>query len=104
VGTLRYANARATKRYCDQLRSGELPIAEHEWLTAGQREAERLILGLRTADGVPVEWLRRRAVATDLRTRIASWLEAGLLRTSATRAWLTERGFLLSDALFVDLV
>jgi oxygen-independent coproporphyrinogen-3 oxidase len=104
VGTLRYANARATKRYCDQLRSGELPIAEHEWLTAGQREAERLILGLRTADGVPVEWLRRRAVATDLRTRIASWREAGLLRTSATRAWLTERGFLLSDALFVDLV
>jgi hypothetical protein len=45
-------------------------------------------------------------VADDARLeRLATdWEEAGLLRRDSGRAVLTESGFLLSDALFVELL
>jgi len=39
-----------------------------------------------------------------LAPRVASWSERGLLETRDGRLRLTEDGFLLSDALFVDLL
>ncbi len=63
------------------------------------------MLGLRTADGVPREWLQVR-VADDeaLRRRLDVWVMEGLLAVEPERARLTERGFLFSDALFVELL
>jgi coproporphyrinogen III oxidase-like Fe-S oxidoreductase len=76
-----------------------------ERLTARQRGAERLILGLRTSDGVPWAWLAERAAGdAGLTRRVEDWREAGHLRVEGDRARLTESGFLLSDALFVHLL
>jgi oxygen-independent coproporphyrinogen-3 oxidase len=105
VGRVRWANARATARWCETLEAGALPVEAHEELTERQRLAERLILGLRTSDGVPAGWLEARLDGdARLRGRVATWRDAGLLASASGRARLTERGFLVSDALFVELL
>jgi oxygen-independent coproporphyrinogen-3 oxidase len=105
VGDLRYQNVKPTERWGDLLTGGALPVGEYERLTERQRTGERLMLGLRTLDGVPGDWLEGR-VAGDrrLQARIAAWREHGLLTGDTGRVRLTERGFLLSDALFVELL
>jgi oxygen-independent coproporphyrinogen-3 oxidase len=105
VGSVRYANVKSTPRYCQTLADGALPVASSEQLSASQRLAERLILGLRTADGVPAEWLEARLGGDPaLRRRIETWRAQELLVDLGERVRLTEAGFLLSDALFVDLL
>jgi len=70
-----------------------------------QQLAERLILGLRTSDGVPAAWLAERTTGQAvLSRRIEEWQQAGHLVVDGGRARLTESGFLVSDALFVDLL
>ena len=83
-----------------------MPVATHETLTPRQRLAERLILGLRLRDGVPVEWIEERVAAEPGRLRgvLEAWHERGLLGEEAGRLRLTEAGFLLSDALFIELL
>lgn len=105
VGDVRYTNARAVARYCAALEAGHLPIESWEELSARQRGAERLILGLRLAEGVPAAWLAERAAGdARLGARLAAWRGRGLLEDAEGRARLTEAGFLLSDALFVELL
>ena len=105
VGDVRYANVKAVPRYCATLEAGALPIDTSECLTPRQRLGERLILGLRLVDGVPRAWLDAR-VADDaaLSRTLATWYQAGLLAERDERVALTEAGFLVSDALFVELV
>ena len=105
VGDVRYTNAKPVARYCAALEEGRLPIESFERLTPRQRLAERLVLGLRTSDGVPSAWCPT-AWAGDPRwpARVETWRAAGLLHETADRVRLTERGFLLSDAIFADLV
>jgi oxygen-independent coproporphyrinogen-3 oxidase len=105
VGDVRYGNARPVPRYCATLEADTLPLETFERLDARQRLGERLILGLRTSDGIPEAWLDQRA-ADDrpLRAKLAAWDERALLRRQDGRVSLTEAGFLLSDALFVELL
>jgi oxygen-independent coproporphyrinogen-3 oxidase len=105
VGDVRYANARATPRYCQALEDGMLPVDSFETLTPRQRRAERLILGLRLVDGVPAAWLEERLAGdTGLRRRVETWRAEALLTDAGGSVLLTEAGFLLSDALFVELL
>ncbi|HEU5322023.1 MAG TPA: radical SAM family heme chaperone HemW [Methylomirabilota bacterium] len=105
VGDFRYANVRAVPRYAAALEAGALPVDTGERLDRRQRLAERLFLGLRTSDGVPGAWLQER-VAGDaaLARRVDTWREAGLVVVTPERVRLTEAGFLVSDALFVELL
>src|SRR5206468_3794823 len=120
VGGIRYANVRATPRYAVTLEEGRLPLDTFEELTPRQRLAERLILGLRTADGVPAAWLGARLLcsggpepgssrgwpaggaawlrdAEPLRRTIDAWRGERLLADAGDRVRLTEAGFLVSD-------
>ncbi len=105
IGDVRYAAVKPVARYADLLEAGRLPLDSWEQLTLRQRLAERLILGLRTADGVPAAWLAERS-ADDRRLGrlLADWREQDLLREAGHRVTLSESGFLLSDALFVELL
>ena len=106
IGNVRYGNVKPVARYCATLENDELPIDTSETLTARQRLAERLILGLRTADGVPAAWIAERLHDDGaLARRLTAWREEGLVvDTPEGRTRLTEKGFLLSDALFVELL
>jgi len=85
---------------------GLAPVGTHETLTPRQRLAERLILGLRLGDGVPGDWIEERVAVGPgrLRAVLDTWRERGLLIDRDERVRLTEAGFLLSDALFIELL
>jgi oxygen-independent coproporphyrinogen-3 oxidase len=106
VGDVRYGNVKPVARYCATLEDGRLPIESAERLTPRQQLAEHLFLGLRTTDGVPMAWLAERLQDDPpLARRVQAWREEALLvETTDGRARLTERGFLVSDALFVELL
>jgi oxygen-independent coproporphyrinogen-3 oxidase len=105
VGDVRYGNVKPVARYCAALEDGALPIDTFERLTARQRLAERLILGLRLVDGIPRAWLDERLTGdAALARRVAAWRDAGTLADRGHRVALTEAGFLVSDALFVELL
>jgi len=106
LGHVRYANVRPVERYTTLVEAGQLPLATHEVLTPRQAVAEQLILGLRTSDGIEAARLAERC---DLeRGRLPevldAWRERGLLADPEGRVRLTEAGFLLSDALFTELL
>ncbi len=104
VGDVRWSNARAFSRYAGLLEQGRLPVDSWERLTGSQELAERLILGLRTADGVPSAMLAGRLAADRrLARRVDEWRSRGLLVEAGGRTRLSPDGFLLSDALFVEL-
>jgi oxygen-independent coproporphyrinogen-3 oxidase len=105
VGRMRYANVKATPRYCETLGASELPVASFEHLSERQRLAERLILGLRLSDGIPAAWLEAR-LEDDRRLRgfVDEWRARTLLVDAGARVRLSEAGFLVSDALFVELL
>ena len=106
LGEVRYANVKAVDRWAAMIAAGDAPVGSHETLTPRQRMAERLILGLRLREGVPAAWLEERVTLDGSRLRgvLAAWTERGLLVTEDARARLTEPGFLLSDALFMELL
>ncbi|OGL17203.1 MAG: hypothetical protein A3G97_04515 [Candidatus Rokubacteria bacterium RIFCSPLOWO2_12_FULL_69_21] len=98
LGDVRYGNVKPVERYCAALEAGGLPLGTHEVLTPAQRKAEKVILGLRLSDGVPMAWLE------DARPLVETWASLGLLEVAGDRCRLTEAGFLLSDSLFVHLL
>ena len=106
LGEVRYGNVRPVERYGEMVRAGIGPVDTHETLTPRQRMAERLILGLRLRDGVPAAWLEERVALGPARLPavLEAWRERGLLEERDGRVRLTEAGFLLSDALFIELL
>jgi putative oxygen-independent coproporphyrinogen III oxidase len=106
LGDVRYGNVKPVERYGSMVARGLSPLGTHETLTPRQRLAERLILGLRLRDGVPMEWIDERVAAEPgrLPAVLEAWRERGLLVEGEGRLSLTEAGFLLSDALFMELL
>jgi len=106
LGHVRYGNVKPVERYCALVEGGSLPLQSHEVLTPRQASAERLILGLRTSDGIPAERLAERCALERGRLPevLDAWRERGLLAEGDGRVRLTEAGFLLSDALFTELL
>ena len=105
IGDIRYSNLKSLGRYCAAAEAGTLPVDGFERLTPAQRAAERLILGLRTADGVPTATLGERAAGDpELARTLDDWRKTGRLVDADGRTRLTEAGYLVSDALFVDLL
>jgi oxygen-independent coproporphyrinogen-3 oxidase len=105
VGDVRYGNVKPVARYCGAVEAGALPLDTSERLTPRQQSGERLILGLRLAEGVPRAWLDERLIAdAPLARKVTAWIEAGVLLERGERVALSEAGFLVSDAVFVELV
>ena len=106
LGDVRYTNVKSAERYSGLLEAGRSPIDQWECLTDRQRLGERLILGVRLADGVPLAWLHARFAETPgcLETLLETWTARDLLLVQNGRVSLTEAGFLLSDSLFVELL
>src|SRR5262249_49830154 len=57
LGAVRFGNVRAHTRYRAALAADRWPIAWAERLTPAQARAERVMLGLRLAEGIPLTWL-----------------------------------------------
>jgi oxygen-independent coproporphyrinogen-3 oxidase len=104
-GQIRRWNAARLEGYLANLapvppHAPRLPPGDSEALDEPTAIAERAILGLRTAAGLPLAALGEPLLAT-----VAPWaVEAGLLEADGQRARLTLRGRLLSNEVFARLL
>jgi oxygen-independent coproporphyrinogen-3 oxidase len=101
VGGTRWWNVRHPAAYAARLATGESPAAAREILTPDEQSMERVMLGTRLADGLPLAVLDAQA-----RTRAGHALAAGHLNPASWRSGslvLTRQGRLLADAIVRDL-
>ena len=92
-GRTRRWNLAAWEAYCRALAEGRSPVESEETLSDGQRELERLYLGLRTADGVPSTILHRPPQSLD------PLLARGWMVRDGGRVRCTPEGWLRLDSL-----
>lgn len=99
IGGVRWWNLRHPRPWTAALREGRSPGQGREILTADQRREEALLLGIRLAEGMPVQAVPGGG------DRVAAWAREGmadLLGPSGERFRLTRRGRLLADRLVLD--
>ena len=87
----RYANHQSLAGWLADLDLGRLPEAGIDPLDLAARRLERVVLALRTREGVPIRWL----AGADLGRGLAE----GLWRVGNGRLQLTRRGFLRIDGI-----
>lgn len=102
-GQHRSWNVANNARYLAQLAQNQVAIEEAETLTADMRRSEALMTGLRILRGIsladPVIGWNAAMQATALR-----WQAAGLATLTPERLSLTPRGWLVSDALTMEMM
>ena len=94
-GERRRWNEREYSSWLTRVVNGEDPIAGEEVLSAENRSAERVYLGLRTSSGLEVENSEREL--------IAQWIDAGWATLLGETVHLTPQGWLRLDALAASL-
>jgi putative oxygen-independent coproporphyrinogen III oxidase len=101
LGAVRYANERSEPRWRTALLAGGWPIEWWERLTPRQVAGERIVLGLRLAEGVPSAWVEGHLADPRALDR---YVAAGILAPRDGRLILTDRGVLVSDTVLAELV
>jgi oxygen-independent coproporphyrinogen-3 oxidase len=106
-GGARWSNERDTLRYVEMIERAGSAVVETTNLTARDREAESLFLGLRLMRGVDLRRHRSRFGA-DVRAShaedLARFSDAGLIEIDDERLRLTRAGALLSNEVFAAFV
>ncbi len=92
-------NLRDWDAYLQSTLSGRLPVADAEIVEGEPERLERLWLGLRTSQGIPMGLLE----TPEEGSLIARWESQGLAARVADRLLLTPEGWLLLDRLAVEL-
>ncbi len=100
VGGIRWWNVKHPARYTALLASRRSPAAGREVLSVQDRNTERVMLGLRLRDGLPLDVLDGAGVVAARRACVDGLLVA----TGPGRVALTRRGRLLADAVVRDLL
>ena len=104
---VRRKNEEDLAAYLESLAGGGLPPAEEERLGPEERFREAVILGLRLLEGVDLGELERRfgfEPRAYYGKRLLRLLEEGLLVLEGERLSLSERGRLLANVVFRELV
>ena len=105
-GGRRWWNERELERWRWRVASGDRPVAGDEKLSVEDRALERVMLGLRTTEGVDLGRLDRELgtdlVAANLR-RLEEWRADDLIRLEDERVVPTLRGLAVADRLAAGL-
>ena len=96
VGGVRWWNVKHPNAFATRLGDGLSPAAGRELLTDEQRYDERVLLGVRLVDGLPIEVLRPEG-SSAVAGLIADGLVDGPSALRPRRVVLTRRGRLLAD-------
>ncbi|MGH2572719.1 MAG: radical SAM family heme chaperone HemW, partial [Actinomycetota bacterium] len=91
----RWWNVRPPQQYMASLAAGTKPVGGGEEVSDEEARVERLLLGLRVADGVPAAWVEE--------SRAAGLVAEGLAHRLNGRIALTERGLFLANDLVLAL-
>jgi oxygen-independent coproporphyrinogen-3 oxidase len=106
LGAIRYWTQRSEPRWRAAALAGRWGIGGWERLSERQVAAERIVLGLRLAEGIPVEWLERHLAGAPgaAEATLARYEAAGLITVRDGRLALTDRGVLVSDTIFAEVI
>lgn len=85
----RWWNVRPPQQYMAMVGNGCPPVGGEEVLGQDERRLERLLLGLRVADGIPEDWVDAE--------RAGGFVAQGLAERRGGRLALTDRGMLLAN-------
>jgi putative oxygen-independent coproporphyrinogen III oxidase len=96
VGGVRWWNVKHPSAYAGRLAAAQSPAAARETLTDEQREDERVLLGIRLADGLPIDGLTE-AGRHSIAGLIARGLVDGPMALRDRRIVLTQQGRMLAD-------
>ncbi len=99
LGAVRSKNVADTACYITQIQKHSHAIVESETLDAEARRLERIALGLRTSEGIPLELLDSAAL-----TRAETLATEGLASISGGRLILIHRGRALVDPIAAELI
>jgi oxygen-independent coproporphyrinogen III oxidase len=99
LGNVRSKNIADTARYVAQVDALGHALAESETLDAEARRLERIALGLRTVEGIPLDLLESGVMG-----RAKTLVEEGLARISGDRFILIHHGRALVDPIAAELV
>jgi oxygen-independent coproporphyrinogen-3 oxidase len=106
-GNSRWTNIKKTEVYIDSVMSTGKAVAETTPLSAGDKAAEAIFMGLRLLEGIDLAEFRSR-YGVDIENRYGKELlqaqEDGLVETSGSRLRLTRKGLVLSNEVFVIFV
>ena len=91
----RWWNVRPPAQYMAMVTRGEQPVGGRERLTQEEMRVERLLLGLRTANGVPADWIHP--------DRALEFVGAGLAERRNGRLALNDRGMFLANEVLLAL-
>jgi putative oxygen-independent coproporphyrinogen III oxidase len=92
---MRWWNVRPPQQYMAMMSRAERPIGGSERLDEADLRLERLLLGLRVADGIPESWIQS--------DRATPFIERGLLTRSDGRVALTESGLFMANEVVTAL-
>src|SRR3954453_15359106 len=98
VDVARWQNVCDYRAYADAVLTGASPVGSTETLTPEMKRTERIALGLRTRDGIPVRELQAWPAESD------EFLKLGLMAEANGNFVLTPRGKLLADSVAVAFV
>lgn len=110
VGGARWKNAPRLDDYLDFTDDGFARIQDLETPDPRRNLSERIMTGLRLAEGLPLTIISEAAAGLDAQTltrftkAVARQRSMGALEQSGSRLVLTEQGFLVADAVALDLV
>ena len=99
IANVRSKNIADTRRYIAQIQTLGHALAEAETLDAEAQRLERIALGLRTREGIPLALLTPEALC-----RAADLACAGLLHISEERLVLVHHGRALVDPIAAELI
>jgi putative oxygen-independent coproporphyrinogen III oxidase len=102
VGGVRWWNVKHPVRYAADLEAARSPAAGRELLDEQARRTEKIMLGVRLREGLPLSVVPEAAVG-----KVPQLITWGLLDPASHRAGrvvLTQRGRLLADAVVRDLL
>ena len=101
LGGKRFWNTRDLNAYLDAMHQGRSPRAGEETIAPDTARRERLWLGLRTIEGI--ELTEEEVSRVQNSGHFADLAKAGYVALEGQRLRLTRAGFLLADALCLDL-
>jgi len=93
---MRWWNFRPPQQYIASVAEGRRPVGGEEWLTEDEQRLERLLLGLRVADGIPATWVDP--------VRVEPLLAEGIAERRDGRLALSERGLFLANEVVLGLL
>jgi oxygen-independent coproporphyrinogen-3 oxidase len=108
VGLTRWTNAPDVRDYVERLEAGREPLRDSEELSLATKAVERVVFGLRMAEGVDLQEALEEGVPAELAARweasLAAFSRQGWTEKQGRRWKLTRLGMDFADAVAVELM